>query len=414
MHILLIHQAFVTTGEAGGTRHIEFARRLASRGNRVTVITSPVSYLSGESNNLSGHFLWKKEQWAENIEIRYCWTSSGMHKGFVPRLLAFFSFMFSSFFCALNVKDVDLVWGTSPNLFQGWTAWLSARLKRKKFLLEIRDLWPEFAIAMGALKNPVLIRMSQWLEKFLYDHADRIIVNSPGFIPYIRAVCGKTPDLVPNGADAEMFSGADGRAFREEHGLGNDFVVMYSGAHGPANDLETVLNAAELLREHDGIRFVFVGSGKDKPRLEALKTQKGLENVLFVPPVPKDQIASVMAAENAGLAVLKKLDMFKTTYPNKVFDIMACGDPVICQIDGVIREVVEENEAGVFVEPGDAAALADAVLRLAGDSGGCRRMGENGRKAIRDKFSRDTAALELEKIFESTVSGRTEKERENV
>ena len=405
MHVLLIHQAFVTTGEAGGTRHIEFARRLAERGHRVTIITSPVSYLSGESS-LTGHFLWKKEQWAENIEIRYCWTSSGMHKGFVPRLLAFFSFMFSSFFCALNVKHADLIWGTSPNLFQAWTAWLSARLKRKPFLLEIRDLWPEFAVAMGALTNPLLIRMSQWLERFLYNHADRIIVNSPGFIPYIRDICGKTPDLVPNGADEEMFAGADGTAFREQYGLKDDFVVMYSGAHGPANDLETVLNAADMLRDEAGIRFIFVGSGKDKTRLEALSAERGLGNVLFVPPVPKDQIASVMAAEDAGLAILKKLDMFKTTYPNKVFDIMACGDPVICQIDGVIRDVVEENRAGVFVEPGDARALAETVLRLSADPEGCRVMGENGRKAVMEKFNRDAAAVQLEKIFEEVVSSR--------
>ncbi|MBQ6517931.1 MAG: glycosyltransferase family 4 protein [Anaerolineaceae bacterium] len=406
MHILLIHQAFVTTGEAGGTRHIEFARRLAAKGHRVTIITSPVSYLSGEQkSDISGHGLWKKEQWAENIEIRYCWTSSGMHKGFVPRVLAFFSFMFSSFFCALNVRNVDLVWGTSPNLFQAWTAWLTARCKRKKFLLEIRDMWPEFAIAMGALTNKTLIRMSQWLEKFLYTHADRIIVNSPGFIPFIRDICGKTADLVPNGADISMFAGADGKAFREKYALENDFVVMYCGAHGPANDLETVLKTAKILREREDIRFVFVGSGKDKGRLEALAAELKLKNVLFVPAVPKDEMAGVMAAEDAGLAILKKLDMFKTTYPNKVFDIMACGDPVICQIDGVIREVVEENRAGVYAEPGDPQALAGAVLQLAGDRESAQKMGENGRKAIAEKFSRDQAARQLEEIFENVVAG---------
>ena len=405
MHILLIHQAFVTTGEAGGTRHIEFARRLAEHGHRVTIITSPVSYLSGEKS-AHGASLWEKEQWAEGIEIRYCWTSSGMHKGFVRRLIAFFSFMFFSFFCALNVKDVDLVWGTSPNLFQGWTAWLTARCKGKPFLLEIRDLWPEFAVAMGALRNPLLIRMSEWLERFLYRHADRIIVNSPGFIPSIQRISGRTPDLVPNGADAAMFADADGSGFREQYGLGDDFVVMYSGAHGPANDLETVLRAADLLRDRAGIRFVLVGSGKDKSRLEALAAEMKLENVLFVPPVPKDQIASVMAAENAGLAILKKLDMFKTTYPNKVFDIMACGDPVICQIDGVIREVVEDADAGIFAEPGDPRALADAVLRLAGDPEGCRRMGGNGRQAIQEKFSRDSAEALLEKIFAETIENK--------
>ena len=372
----------------------------------MTIITSPVSYLSGEQkSDISGHGLWKKEQWAENIEIRYCWTSSGMHKGFVPRVLAFFSFMFSSFFCALNVRNVDLVWGTSPNLFQAWTAWLTARCKRKKFLLEIRDMWPEFAIAMGALTNKTLIRMSQWLEKFLYTHADRIIVNSPGFIPFIRDICGKTADLVPNGADISMFAGADGKAFREKYALENDFVVMYCGAHGPANDLETVLKTAKILREREDIRFVFVGSGKDKGRLEALAAELKLKNVLFVPAVPKDEMAGVMAAEDAGLAILKKLDMFKTTYPNKVFDIMACGDPVICQIDGVIREVVEENRAGVYAEPGDPQALAGAVLQLAGDRESAQKMGENGRKAIAEKFSRDQAARQLEEIFENVVAG---------
>ncbi len=405
MHILLIHQAFVTTGEAGGTRHIEFAKRLAAAGHRVTIITSPVSYLSGE-NSRSGFYLWKKVPWAENIEIRYCWTSSGMHRGFIPRLFSFFSFMFSSFFCALSVKDADLIWGTSPNIFQGWTAWISSFFKRRPFLLEIRDLWPEFAIAMGALRNPVLIRMSQWLEKFLYNRADRLIVNSPGFIPYIRAICGKTPDLVPNGADPEMFAGADGSDFRRQHGLEDKFVVMYSGAHGPANDLDTALEAAELLKDRPEICFVFVGTGKDKPRLEKLKEEKGLGNVLFVPPVPKDQIASVMAAENAGLAILKDLEMFRTTYPNKVFDIMACGDPVLCQIDGVIREVVEDNRAGLFVKPGDPRALADAALKLASDPEGCREMGENGRRAIAEKFSRGQAAAMLERIFRETAEKR--------
>ena len=264
-------------------------------------------------------------------------------------------------------------------------------------------MWPEFAIAMGALQNEMLINMSRWLEKFLYCHADRIVVNSPGFIPYIRDICGKTADLVPNGADADMFAGTDGRAFREQYGLENDFVVMYSGAHGPANDLGTVLDAAKLLHDHKDIRFVFVGSGKDKASLEARAAEEKLENVLFVSPVPKDQIASVMAAENAGLAILKKLDMFKTTYPNKVFDIMACGDPVICQIDGVIREVVEENNAGIFAEPGDPQALADAVLQLAGDPEGCRRMGENGQRAIREKYNRDTAEAQLEQIFKEMI-----------
>ena len=224
------------------------------------------------------------------------------------------------------------------------------------------------------------------------DHHE---VDNRIFSEYACIINNQLSEHYPN----KDLTGADGTAFREQYGIGDDFIVMYSGAHGPANDLETALNAAEILRDHKNIRFVFVGSGKDKERLETLAAEKNLTNVLFVPPVPKEQIASVMAAENAGLAILKKLDMFKTTYPNKVFDIMACGDPVICQIDGVIREVVEENKAGVFAEPGDPQSLADAVLKLAGDPEGCRRMGENGQRIIREKFSRDSAEEQLEQIF---------------
>ncbi len=404
MNILLIHQAFVTTGEAGGTRHIEFAKRLAEAGHRITIITSPVSYLTGE-NSRPGHYLWQKETFSEGIDLYYCHTSSGMHKGFIPRLFAFFSFMFSSFFCALNVKDIDLVWGTSPNIFQAWTAWLTARCKRKPFLLEIRDLWPEFAVAMGALKNPLLIRLSLGLEKFLYRHADKIIVNSPGFISHIERLSGRTPLLVPNGSDAAMFDpDDDGAEFRQRYGLEKAFIVMYSGAHGPANDLETVLGAAELLRDEPEIRFVFVGSGKDKPRLEALREERKLDNVLFTPPVSKDEIASVMAASNAGLAILKKLDMFKTTYPNKIFDIMAASRPVICQIDGVSREVIEKAEAGVYVEPGDPRALAGAVLELSKNPETCQQMGANGRRAVLTTYSRDAAAEDLIRIMSGLIN----------
>ncbi len=403
MHILLIHQAFVTTGEAGGTRHIEIAQRLAAKGHQITILTSPVSYLTGE-NHLPGHYLYRSEQYAENIRILYCHTSSGMHKGFIPRLGAFFSFMHSAFWTAAGIHHVDVVWGTSPNIFQAFTAWNVARLKRTGFLLEIRDLWPEFAVAAGALRNPFLIRCSLKLEKFLYLHADQIVVNSPGFIPHIRKICGRTALLAANGSDIEMFRSKDGgAAFRERYGLNNKFVVMYSGAHGPANDLGTVLKAADRLRDHPEIMFVFVGSGKDKARLESEASQMGLSNVLFTPPVSKDQIADVLAASDAGLAILQPVEMFKTTYPNKVFDIMAAGKPVLCQIDGVIRNVVEENGCGVFIQPGNAEALAEVALKYSKDPADCRKMGEAGQKAIREKYSREKTAEIMESILKGVA-----------
>jgi glycosyltransferase involved in cell wall biosynthesis len=403
MHILLIHQAFVTTGDAGGTRHYEIARFLAEKGHRITVITSRISYLTGENKSEEST---QKEEKAlnKNIRIIFSYTSSGMHKGFLSRLFAFLSFMVSSFFTALSVPGVDIVWGTSPNLFQAFTAWLSARCKHSRFLFEIRDLWPDFAVELGILTNPILITCSRILEKFLYRHSDLLVVNSPGFIDHIQKASGKKPVLIPNGSDPDMFvSGDDGEAFRHKYHLENSFVVMYSGAHGPANDLDVVLDAAELLLDHPGICFVFVGSGKDKPRLEQSALERNLKNVIFAPPVSKNRIAEVLAAADAGLAILKPVALFKTTYPNKVFDTMASGKPVLCQIDGVIREVVEKYDAGIFIEPGSPDSLVRAVELLAADPDRCQQMGETGRKAICEHFSREQSSFLMEKMLQSML-----------
>lgn len=404
MHILLIHQAFVTSGDAGGTRHYELAQLLARQGHRISVITSNLSYLTGTQKNAAGQPATDKT--AGNIRIHTSYASAGLHKGFLPRLFSFFSFMVTAFFTALSVPDVDIVWGTSPNLFQALTAWLSARCKRSRFLLEIRDLWPDFAVELGVLKNPLLIGCSRGLEKFLYRHADRIIVNSPGFIQHIVQKSGKTAVLIPNGANCEMFTAAsdNGAAFRRQHGLETAFVVMYCGAHGPANDLDVALDAAELLREEPAIRFVFVGSGKDKDRLVESAGERNLRNVVFAPPVSKSGMPAVLAAADAGLAILKPIPLFTTTYPNKVFDIMASGKPVLCQIDGVIRSVVEEHDAGLYVRPGDPTALAAAVRLLAENPARCQEMGANGRAAIRDHFSREQAAKQLESVLSEMIS----------
>ena len=177
MHILIIHQAFVSLDEPGGTRHFEFARLLASRGHKVTVIASPVSYITG------GHTKETQEE-MDGVTILRASVYDAHHKSFFHRVLAFFSFMISSFWIGLGVKKVDVIWGTSPPIFQGVTAWMLARIKRAKFLFEVRDLWPQFAIAVGVLKSPVLIGLSEWLERFLYRRADRVMVNSPGSVSY--------------------------------------------------------------------------------------------------------------------------------------------------------------------------------------------------------------------------------------
>jgi glycosyltransferase involved in cell wall biosynthesis len=387
----------------------------------VTIIASPVSYLTGAhlppfsqiAQHPRGEMGGEPER---RVTVIRSYTYRALHKSFVHRAFSFFSFMVSSFFAGLKVKKVDLVWGTSPPIFQGVTAWLLARLKGVPFLFEVRDLWPTFAIAVGVLRNPLLIRMSLWLERFLYRHADRVMVNSPGYVAHVTERGARRVDLVPNGADPDMFDPAgQGADFRSANRLEDKFVVLYAGAHGMSNDLGVVLEAAKILQ--DGtvtfepsvggrvtVTFVLLGDGKEKLNLQKQAADMHLANVLFLPPVPKTSMSAALAGADAGLAILKPIEEYKATYPNKVFDYMAAGKPVVLAIDGVIREVVEAAGCGIFARPGDPSALAQAVQSLAADRARSRLMGLAGRKYLEEHFDRSALAARLVDIMENMVA----------
>ena len=401
MHILIIHQAFASLNEPGGTRHHEFARLLTAHGHQVTVIASPVSYITGSAFRASV----SSEVTEDKVTILRASVYNAHHRSFLHRIVAFFSFMLSSFWVGLGVKNVDLVWGTSPPIFQGVTAWVLARIKGAKFLFEVRDLWPQFAIAVGVLKNPVLILLSEWLERFLYRRADRVMVNSPGFLEPVTSRGAKRVELIPNGADPSMFDpNNDGMEFRRSNQLMDKFVVLYAGAHGMSNDLEVVLDAAALLVDRNEIQLVLLGDGKEKPALMTRAQKMDLKNVTFLPSVPKTEMASALAGADACLAILKPLEEYKTTYPNKVFDYMAAGRPVVLAIDGVIREVVEAAGCGIFAAPGSADEVANAIRQLAADKKESRIMGLQGRDYLQKNFSRAAIGEKLLGLLEDLRS----------
>ncbi len=398
--ILIIHQAFASFDEPGGTRHYEFARYLAAQGYRVTIIASSVSYITGEKSEGALKAPLGKSARPDSIRIIRARVYSAHHKSFLDRMLAFISFMFSAFWIGLGVDHVDLVWGTSPPIFQGAAAWMLARLKRARFLFEVRDLWPEFAIAVGVLQNRILIRWSEWLERFLYRRADQVIVNSPGFIEHVRRRGAKKIDLVPNGADPAMFDPLeDGSTFRKINGFQNKFVALYAGAHGISNDLTVVLEAAGLLADEKNIQLVFLGDGKEKGALQIRAKEMQLSNVTFLPSVPKSEIPAALGGADACIAILKPLEAYKSTYPNKVFDYMAAGRPVALAIDGVIREVVQSAKCGLFALPGSPDALAAVLRQLAGDPQESRRMGLRGRRFLEENFGREASAKKLIQII---------------
>ena len=408
MHILLIHQAFAAIDEAGGTRHHELARLLARRGHRVTVIASPVSYLTGTAEGGSPPWV-TRQQDGERITLLRAYTYPALHRSFAHRVLSFLSFMVSSFLIGLQVRDVDLVWGTSPPIFQAVTAWALARLKRVPFLFEVRDLWPAFAVAVGVLRQPVLVRGSERLEGSLYRRADLVVVNSPGFIEHVRSRGARRVELVPNGSDPDMFDPrGTGTDFRRAHGLGGKFVALYAGAHGLSNDLGVVLEAARLLRDQRDIVLVLLGDGKEKPALQARAAAMELANVLFLPPLAKKDMRQALAAADACIAILMPIPLYATVYPNKVFDYMAAGRPVVLAIDGVIRKVVEAASAGVFVPPGNPEALADALRNLAAERVKCQTMGLNGRRYLLSHFNRASLADKLAGLMEALSSGESQ------
>jgi glycosyltransferase involved in cell wall biosynthesis len=401
MHILLVHQLFLRTDEAGMTQHYEFARHLVRAGHRVTVLAGTRSYLTGADRSQSAPH-------EPGLKILRCRVWGKTHRSFLQRGLGFVSFMLTSFARGLPVRNVDLVWSTSPPLPQVTTAWALAAVRRVPLVFEVRDLWPAVAVELGVLRNPILIAVARMAERFLYRRARRVVVNSPGFIPYLlrEGVPPQTLALVPNGSDVARFNPADtGYAFRRAHSLRGRFLALYAGAHGLSNDLTTLLEAADLLRAEERIVFVLVGDGKEKPHLIATAEQMRLPNVRFLPPVPKDEMPGVLAGADCGIAILRPIPLFATTFPNKVFDYMAAGRPTVLAIEGVIRGVVEEAGAGLAVPPGNPQALAEAIRALATDRRAARRMGLRGRAFVTASFDRANLASQMERVLRETAGG---------
>ncbi|RMF60912.1 MAG: glycosyltransferase WbuB [Calditrichaeota bacterium] len=393
MHILLIHQAFVTPSEGGGTRHFEMCRYLVHMGHRVTVITGEVNYLTGEKRNVS-------EEVMEGIQIYYIKVYRSIHRSIFHRALSFLSFAANSFFKGLRVDKVDLVWGTSPPLFQGIIGLWISKLRRLPYVFEVRDLWLDFARELGVVTNSFVYYSFKFLEKMIYKGATAIITNSPGFVPHIKKVVPqKEVHIFPNGVDMMDFAKLDKQKsleFRARFGLENKFVVLYAGNIGIANDIETILEAARLLRKKaPDIIFVLMGGGLKIEEYRAKCQEEWLSNVKFLPAQPKKVMPQIIFSADVCLATLKDIPLFNTTYPNKVFDYMAASRPIVLAIDGAIREVVEKAKCGIPVPPGDPSKLAEAVWGYYNQPSLIELHGKSGREYVGKHFNREKISREF-------------------
>jgi glycosyltransferase involved in cell wall biosynthesis len=404
MKILLINQVFVSPNEPGHTRHFEMGKYLKERGHELVIVASDLNYQTGQ-RTVDRRGLYA-EQIFDGVRVLRSYIFPAIHRSYVWRIIAFFSFMFSSILTALRVKDVDLVLGTTPPIFQAVSALVVASLRGKPFLLEVRDLWPEFGISMGVLKNPIIIGLSRWLEMFLYKRATHILVNSPAYREYMLAkgVPAEKVTYIPYGTDVDMFNPSmDGSSIRKELKVEDKFVVLYAGALGQANDIDTLLRAAERLIKYDKIYFVLFGDGKERTRLEAEANHKDLTNVIFAGTRPKKDMPRIVASADACLAILQDIPAFRTTYPNKVFDYMAAGRASIIVIDGITRELVEASHGGVYVNPADDDMLAQKILELSQNPVQVKEMGANAREYLVKNLDRRDKLNEMLSLLEKLV-----------
>ena len=403
---VLIHQAFVSKDEPGGTRHYELGRRLVAGGQRFTVVASDVSYHTGK--RVVPHTRLVTECNEDGIRILRAYTYSALHKSYFSRVISFLSFMATSIVAGARAGRPDVVMGTTPPIFQAVSAWILSAIRKRPFLLEVRDLWPEFAIDIGLLRNPLLIRIARSLEEFLYNRADHLLVNSPAYREYLiqKGIDRRKITFIPNGVDPTTFD-PEWKAddFRKKFGLEGKFVATYAGAIGMANDIDVLLKAAAALAPREDIHILLVGEGKERKRLEAESKALGLTNVTFAGSFPKSAMKEVLAASDACIAILRNISMFTTTYPNKVFDYMAAGKPTILAIDGVIREVIEAAHGGVFVQPGDPAAMAATIQQFAEDPEQTQEMGRRARAYVVQHFNRDDHGRQFAKLLCDVASG---------
>jgi len=399
MKILLLHQYFLEEDDAGGSRFNEMTKQWAEQGHEVIVLAGMMHY-GGEKKRKEYKGKWVMRKQQGKVIVWRSHVSESYNTGFIGRLWAYFSFVFSSLWTGLfKLKGkYDIILVTSPPLFVGITGYLLSRIKSIPFVFEIRDLWPESAIDTGVVTNKTIISLAFWLESFIYKKATLINVLTPAFRQSLIEKKNVSPEkiiFIPNAADFglsdSVLKNFNAEAFRQEKGWNERFVVTYVGAHGVANHLQQILETAKLLRDTN-VLFVLIGNGMEKGRLIAKATAMKLSNVLFLDPVPKAEVFKYIAASDMGTSVLKNVETFKTVYSNKTFDYMACKRPILMAIDGVSRALVENAKAGVFVKPEDPADFATKIKIYLKDHKRIIEEGENGYRYAKQHFDRTVLA----------------------
>ncbi len=411
MKILYVSQYFPPEMGAPAARAAELSRHWVQGGHDVSVLTGfpnhPTGVIPPEYKTKARRLVAREK--VDGVHVVRTWLLPFPNRKAYERMLNYSSFCVSSATTGLFVSRPDVVIGTSPQLLVGLSGWWIARSKRVPFVFEVRDLWPESLAAVGmGSENSVLHRSLAKIAGFLYRRSDHIVVVTPAFEEYLVdhwKVPREKISVVENGVETNLFSPReDNGDLRRQLGAEGRFIVCYIGTLGMAHGLETLVNAADRLQQvAPDVLFLLVGEGADKERIVAMAKTRGLANLRFVDQQPRESIPDYICASDASLVLLKKTDLFKTVIPTKMLEFMSCSRPVILGVDGQARKIVEEGQAGVFIEPESVDALVEAIVRLRGDARLRETLGSNGRRHILEHFSRQRTAATYIRVLEKLL-----------
>jgi glycosyltransferase involved in cell wall biosynthesis len=403
MRILFFTHYFHPEGNAPATRVREFARHWVQQGHDVTVVTCAPNVPDGVVYPGYQNRWFQREE-VDGIEVIRVWTWLAANAGTALRILNFVSYMLTATLAGLRVAKPDIVIATSPQFFAGWAGVFVAKLRRRPFVLEIRDLWPESIVAVGAMADSPWIRALEWLEKRMYAAADLVVTVGEGYRRKLvaRGVPEGRLRLVPNGVNRAMFQpDIDGSRVRAEYGIEERFVCSYIGTIGMGSGLGVALRAARLLREsgRKDVCLLLVGDGAVREDLERQARDEGLDNVIFTGRQPKERMPEFLAASDACLVHLIRQELFQTVLPSKIFEAAALARPMILGVEGFAAELMREADAGLCIEPENERELVKALIELADDAALRERLGRNALREIATRFDVERLATSYLEIL---------------
>jgi glycosyltransferase involved in cell wall biosynthesis len=408
--VWIINQFANTPDLPGHTRQYDLGSYLAQKGCGVTVFASDYNLSKRTYQRLKGWHFWKCEHYG-NLKWCWLWVSPYRHNNWL-RYLNLISFCLSLFLFSWLVPRPDLIIASSPQLPAAWLCMKLAQIRKVQFWVEVRDLWPQVLIDLGGKSSDSLvIKVLSWMESQVYQKSAQVIVLSEGSIQYVEKRGAKTVVCLPNGSDLGSISlnslqDRDIQWMKKQFGINpNQFCLIYAGAHGLANGLEVIVEAARILQEKAPQRFqiLLVGDGTEKPQLQQLAI--GVENIEFRDPIPKQKIHSLLRSADGLILTLKNIPLFKYgVSPNKLYDYYAVAKPVIVAVGGFINQEVEDHHLGFAVDPENPTQLAQAILQLAATPAQVRQsMGQHARTLAENSYSREVVAEKFYQLIQTSV-----------